>query len=138
MTTTISVSKEYLTLIKRFPLRPIRDKEMLDAASELFSELVLKAGKRTPDETDYVDILGKLIREYEVSHTPTRRRMTPQRALESLMEDNKLSQSELARQLDAPQSVISEFLSGKRGISKSLLVKLADHFKVSPELFLSK
>jgi HTH-type transcriptional regulator/antitoxin HigA len=62
--------------------------------------------------------------------------MTPQRALESLMEDNNLSQSELARRLEAPQSVISEFLSGKRGLSRKLVIKLADHFKVSPELFL--
>jgi HTH-type transcriptional regulator/antitoxin HigA len=64
--------------------------------------------------------------------------MTPQRALESLMEDNKLSQSELARRLETPQSLISEFLSGKRGMSKALVLKLSGYFKVSPELFLSK
>jgi predicted transcriptional regulator len=40
------------------------------------------------------------------------------RALESLMEDNNLRQSELARRLEAPQLAISEFLSGKRGLSK--------------------
>jgi len=52
------------------------------------------------------------------------------------MEDNQLSQSELAMKLEAQQSVISEFLSGKRGLSKALVLKLADYFKVSPELFL--
>jgi HTH-type transcriptional regulator/antitoxin HigA len=134
---TVHASKEYLALIKRFPLRPIRDEEMLDLASDLFSELVLKAKSRTPDESDYLSILGKLIREYEDAHKVVPPRMTPQRALESLMEDNDLSQSELARQLEAPQSVISEFLAGKRGLSKTLVLKLADHFKVSPELFLS-
>jgi HTH-type transcriptional regulator/antitoxin HigA len=138
MTSTIHASKEYLTLIKRFPLRPIRDEEMLDAASEIFSQLVIKAENRSPDENDYVAILGKLIREYEEAHKPQAPNMTPQRALESLMEDNKLSQSELARQLEAPQSVISEFLTGKRGLSKTLVLRLADRFKVSPELFLSK
>lgn len=35
-------SKKYLALIKRFPLRPIRDEEMFDLASDLFSALVLK------------------------------------------------------------------------------------------------
>jgi HTH-type transcriptional regulator/antitoxin HigA len=134
---TVHASKEYIALIKRFPLRPIRDEEMLDLASDLFSELVLKAERRTPDESDYLSILGKLIREYEDAHKAMPPRMTPQRALESLMEDNRLSQSELARQLEASQSVISEFLSGRRGLSKALVLKLAEHFKVSPELFLS-
>ncbi|HEY9681042.1 MAG TPA: helix-turn-helix domain-containing protein [Oculatellaceae cyanobacterium] len=132
---TVHSSKEYLALIKRFPLRPIRDEEMLDLASDLFSELVLKAESRTPDESDYLSILGKLIREYE-AHKTAAPRMTPQRSLESLMEDNNLSQSELARKLEAPQSVISEFLNGKRGLSKSLVLKLSDYFKVSPEIFL--
>ncbi|MDZ4832271.1 MAG: helix-turn-helix domain-containing protein [Candidatus Melainabacteria bacterium] len=134
---TVQASKKYLALIKRFPLRPIRDEEMLDLASDLFSELVLKAESRAPDESDYLSILGKLIREYEDSHKAVPPRMTPQRALESLMEDNGLSQSELARRLGAPQSVISEFLAGKRGLSKTLVLKLADHFKVSPGLFLT-
>ena len=64
--------------------------------------------------------------------------MTPQRALQSLIDDNELSQSELARQLKVSQSVISEFLGGTRGISKSLVLKLAEYFRVSPELFLKK
>jgi HTH-type transcriptional regulator/antitoxin HigA len=129
-------SKEYLALIKRFPLRPIRNEKMLDLASDLFSELVLKTDSRTADESDYLAILGMLIREFEDVHKIAPPRMTPQRALESLMEDNALTQSELARQLQAPQSVLSEFLAGKRGLSKSLVVKLANYFKVSPALFL--
>jgi HTH-type transcriptional regulator/antitoxin HigA len=133
---TVHASKEYLVLIKRFPLRPIRDEQMLDLASDLFSELVLRAESRTPDESDYLSILGKLIREYEDTHKAMPPQMTPKRALESLMEDNNLSQSELARRLEVPQSVISEFLSGKRGLSKKLMLKLSDYFKVSPELFL--
>ncbi|HEY9679362.1 MAG TPA: helix-turn-helix domain-containing protein [Drouetiella sp.] len=130
-------SKQYIALTKRFPLLPICDEEMLDAASEVFSELVLKADQRTRDESDYLSVLEKLITEFETSIQGKQVSLTPQRALESLMEDNKLTQSELARRLDAPQSVISEFLAGKRGLSKTLLVKLADYFKVSPELFLS-
>ena len=136
MSGTVKASKEYLALINRFPLRPIRDEENLDAASEIFSELVMKADSRTPDENDYAAILGTLIREYEEQNRSSTQKMTPQRALQSLMEDNNLSQSELARKLETPQSVISEFLAGKRGLSKTLVVRLAEYFKVSPELFL--
>lgn len=134
---TVYISKEYMGLIKCFPLRPIRDEEMLDIATEVFSDLVMKADRRTGDESDYLMVLGKLIREFEESHQTRARRMTPKRALESLMEDNQLSQSELARQIGAPQSVISEFLAGKRGLSKALVLNLSDRFKVSPVLFLS-
>jgi antitoxin component HigA of HigAB toxin-antitoxin module len=87
---TVPIGKEYLALIRRFPLRPIRDEEALDLASEVFSELVLKAQNRTQDENDYLAILGKLIREYEDPHKRKTLRMTPKRALQSLMEDNKL------------------------------------------------
>jgi HTH-type transcriptional regulator/antitoxin HigA len=135
---TTKVSTGYLALIKRFPLRPIRDEESLDAASEIFSELVLKADRKTSDENDYVTVLGRLIREYEEDSQTLAPPMTPQRALQSLIDDNELSQSELARQLKVSQSVISEFLGGTRGISKSLVLKLAEYFRVSPELFLKK
>lgn len=135
MSTTIS--KNYLALIKRFPLRPIRDEKTLDAASEVFSQLVMKGESRSTDENDYIEVLGKLISEYEKENMPAVEKMTPERALQSLMDDNNLSQSELARKLEAPQSVFSEFLAGKRGLSKTLVLKLADYFKVSPELFLS-
>jgi HTH-type transcriptional regulator/antitoxin HigA len=135
---TISASEKYMDLIRLFPLRPIRNDEMLDRASNIYSELVLKGNHRKSDETDYLTILGKLIREYEDEHLkPLAKRMTPNRALASLMEDNHLSQSELARKIHTTQSVISEFLAGKRGISKALITSLADYFKVSPELFLS-
>ncbi len=137
MSRTVKVSKEYLALIMRFPLRPIHDDEMLDAASEVFSEIVMKGKRRTSGESDYLSILGKLIREYEEAHGQEVPKMTPQRALESIMEDNNLTQSELAKNLETTQSVISEFLSGRRGLSKTLVIRLSKFFKVSPELFLS-
>ena len=133
---TIKATNAYLAHIKRFPLRPIRDEETLDAASDIYSELILKANRRTSDEDDYLTVLGRLIREFEESTFPTAPRMTPERALASLMEDNKLGQSEIARELQISQSAISEFLSGKRGLSKAIVLKLANRFKVSPELFL--
>ena len=137
MSSIVNVSDEYLALIRRFPLRPIRNEETLDRASEIFSELVMSVKERTLDQSDYLTVLGKLIREYEQEHLPALAPpMTPQRALESLMEENNLSQSELARKLDSSQSVISEFLAGKRGLSKGLVLKLAELFKVSPDLFL--
>lgn len=137
MSKTIDISKNYLMLIKRFPLRPIKNEHMLDEASELYSELVLKSNHRTTEEEDFLSVLGSLIREYEEHHLkPLAKPMTARRALASLMEDNRLTQSELARKIDVPQSIISEFLAGKRALSTTLIVKLARYFKVSSALFL--
>jgi len=137
MTKSVRINKYDLTLDKRFPLRPIRSEHMLDQASEIYSDLVLLGKNRTPEEEDYLTVLGNLIREYEQYNLkPLAKRMTPQRALASLMEDNNLSQSELAKRIKVPQSVISEFLAGKRSLSTSLVVKLANYFKLSTDLFL--
>jgi hypothetical protein len=56
-----------------------------DAASDIFSELVLKADRKTSDENDYVTVLGRLIRDYEEGSQALALPMTPQRALESLL-----------------------------------------------------
>jgi HTH-type transcriptional regulator / antitoxin HigA len=65
-----TISEEYLDLSNRFPLRPIRDERTLDAASDIFSELVMKGENRSTDENDYIDVLGTLIREYEEKNLP--------------------------------------------------------------------
>src|SRR5258708_2893648 len=130
MSSVLKLSKEYMALIRRFPLRPIKNEKMLDMASGLYSELVLKGRRRLPDEEDYLVMLGKIIHDYESEHLPPLAKpMDSRRALASLMEDNNLSQSQLAFNLGVSQSIISEFLATKRGLSKRLISKLAAYFK---------
>lgn len=138
------VSKDYLSLIKRFPLRPIRTNDELDMASEIFSELGLKGDSLTQDERDYLDILEHIIADYEAvspaiqAMVEEARAIPPQQILRSLLEDNGLSQSQLAREIGCHQEHISAFLLGKRGLSKANAVKLAKRFRVSVDLFLPK
>lgn len=112
---------------------------MIEQASAIYSDIMMKGLQRTKDEEDYIRVLGMLMREYEDKHyKPFGKPMTPQRALESLMEDNSLSQSELARRIGVQQSIISEFLSGRRGISKNVIAKLSEYFCIRPEYFMQK
>lgn len=137
MTAKSKVSQEYLNLIHRFPLRPIRDRRTLKEASILFSELGMKGLNLRSEEEDYLMVLGNLIRQYEVAHSVLlKKSISPQRALKSLMEDNGLSQSELARKIGTQQSIISEFLSGRRGLSKEVALSLSQFFCVKPEFFM--
>ncbi len=59
-------------------------------------------------------------------------------ALRHLMEANDLSHGDLARILDTPRSHISELLSGKRGLSKAHIQKLAASFGLSADVFLDR
>lgn len=132
------VSRGYLQLIRRFPLRPIRTGEELRTAIDVIRELSFKHDTRTQDEEDYMDVLTGLIREYEGRTLPMLgETMTALEALEYLMEQSGKTQTEVAELAGCQRSHISAFLSGKRGLSKRSALQLAEVFKVAPELFLS-
>jgi HTH-type transcriptional regulator / antitoxin HigA len=139
------IDNDYMALVKHLPLCRIKNDKEMDAASDVLDGLSNKivAGiKLTQGELTYMDTLSLLIGEWERTSPRIQqfRRQLPkistQQILRSFMEDHKLTQSELAKQIDCPQPVISDFLSGKRGLSKTAIAKLSNYFKVSPALFL--
>lgn len=52
------------------------------------------------------------------------------------MEENRLTQSQLARELGCDHSAINAFLAGHRGLSTANALELAERFKVSVSFFL--
>ncbi len=134
------LSDDYLNLIKRFPLAPIKNNEQLKDATSLMKELSqpTRLSALSDDESDYLDVLIDVIIKYERAHFKRlTKAMTPAKALQYLLEQSAISQSELARQTQTRQSHISEFIAGTRDLSKESIVKIARFFKVSPELFLN-
>lgn len=95
----------------------------------------------TKGESDYLDVLADLTAKCERIHFKSlARSMTPAEALGNLLDQSGTSQSELAQKTNTQQSHISdisEFLAGKRDLSKASMVKIAKSFTVSLELFLS-
>lgn len=77
--------------------------------------------------------LHQIIHTFESKHFPIEK-AEPRDILQSFMDEYNLTQADLAD--CAPQSRISEILSGKRAISKAIAKKLAKRFKVSVDLFL--
>ncbi|MBL7662216.1 HigA family addiction module antidote protein [bacterium] len=61
----------------------------------------------------------------------------PGKVLQSILDDNEISQSELSRHLKMPQSKINEICRGKRGVSAEMAYKLARVFNSSPEFWLN-
>jgi len=140
----VTLSKEYKKLIEKFPLRPIRDAKRKTEALALMRTLALRGGSLTDDESDYLAVLGRLIADYEQTEPAVQafladvEAISPAEALAYLMEENNLTQTLLASELGIDQGNLSSFLSGKRGLSKANVVKLAHRFRVSEKLFLPR
>jgi antitoxin component HigA of HigAB toxin-antitoxin module len=134
----------YWTLIKRFPLRPIVDDEQHKQAIELIKELAMNAERRSADEVDYLSVLSRLIADYEQTKPSIQkflqrvRQVSPTEALKFLMEESKTSQTQLAWDTGLDQGNLSAFLAGRRKLSSAAALKLAKHFAVSTDLFLSR
>lgn len=131
--TSDNAASAYFELVHRLPLRPIQTDDGLDAAIAMIDEL-LDRPELLPDETDYLEVLGRLVEDYENEHVhiPEVRGV---RALEHLMEENDLKQSDLAH-LFGGKSAISEVLRGNRALSKSQIVRLRDYFGVPADTFI--
>jgi HTH-type transcriptional regulator/antitoxin HigA len=81
---------------------------------------------------EVLDYLADRIRAYEEEHVQISD-ADPGEVLRFLMEQHGLKQDDLAD--CAPQSRISDFLKGKREISKDVAKKLAARFNVRADLF---
>jgi hypothetical protein len=62
-------SSAYIELLKIFPPRPITAEEELTATQKAIDSLLDK-GELTPDERDYLNVLGTLVYEYEQTLEP--------------------------------------------------------------------
>ncbi len=117
------------------PLRPIDDDVHLENAQEMADALALLQ-ERTVDQEDYLETLSTLIEKYEDEHHRIETSdLDPIEALKFLMAQNKINASQLGEILGQRQ-LGSKILTGARGLSKSHIVKLAEHFKVSPAAFI--
>lgn len=100
-------------------------------------DLLMKKPRLTKAEGKLLDLLAKLIDDYEETIYPTPE-VSPSRVLKHLIEAKCTTQAELARQTGVPRSTISEALKGKRSISVENAFRLAEYFHVDPSLFLSR
>jgi HTH-type transcriptional regulator/antitoxin HigA len=131
------VSADYLALIRRFPLHPLRDDRDYDAAVEALDNLAVRPeGSLTPGEQDYFETLTMLVQAYDEQQADLATAdISPLDMLKYLMEQSGMSTADLGRLL-GNRGLASSILHGRRGLSKTHIRKLASHFKVSPALFL--
>lgn len=100
-------------------------------------ESLMKKSRLTAAEEKLLDLLAKLVNDYEEIVFPTPR-VSPLRMLKHLIEAREISQAELSRQIGIARSTISEVLKGKRNLSTENAFRLAEYFHVEPSLFLER
>jgi HTH-type transcriptional regulator / antitoxin HigA len=125
----------YADLVGMYMPRAIRGEREYDEAQGWIDRLVGIAHP-TRGQREYLDTLTVLLEDYERRHESWGASdISPLDTLRALMEDHQMSASDLGRIL-GDRSLGTRVLSGERKLSKAHIRKLAEHFAVSPALFL--
>ena len=130
--TTVS----YPELLRKAQPQIINDKRSHQRALRTVESL-MKKPRLTKAEGKLLDLLAKLVDDYEETIYPTPD-VSPADMLQHLLEAKGSTQAELARQTGVSRSTISEVLKGKRSISVENAFRLAEYFHVEPSLFLAR
>lgn len=122
--------KAYEKLIKRFPLRPIRDDEQNEQAAEICDMLTDRGDSLSQAERDYLEVLTDLIAKYESKWDDECAEMSPRELIQYLMDQNGLAQKDLVPEFGSP-SRVSEFLKGERHLSLEQTKRIAERFRLN-------
>ena len=90
---------------------------------------------RSPEEDRLLKLIATLCMNFEEKHYNVQEGVTPSAILADLMSERRLKQADMLP-IFGSRSVISEVMSGKRGITKAQAKALAQFFKLPVELFL--
>lgn len=135
LTTKALATDDYLALVRRFPLRPLRTAADYRAATAVLDGLAVRdEGSLAPDEQDYLDALTAFVEMYDDAHHPIEPPADPLDALRALMEHRQVTVTALGA-LFKSKGVASEILSGKRPLTLKRIEKLAAYFRVEPAIF---
>lgn len=124
----------YMDLVRRFPLKPIKDDAEHEQATEIIGELLGR--KLDGGSSDYLDTLILVVNKYEDEHhSHLGIDLSPREALRAIMDANNMSQADIG-QVIGSESAVSMFLKGERELSKSHIKALVARFHVDAVLFL--
>jgi HTH-type transcriptional regulator/antitoxin HigA len=128
-------------LYLHLPPQPIARKKVHHAYAEAISILMreLQEGSLDPSNREavkrYLDAVITFIEDFE-KETLSIGTVTPEEMLRFLMEQNQLTQYDLAREVGG-QSVVSNILRGKRRLTREHIERLSRRFHIRPATFYS-
>ena len=130
-----TLPENFESLVRMHPPRAINDQTEMESVQEIIDGLT-SIPRLTSGQKEYLDTLTILLEAYEKAHPPfLEMRLSGRKALEFLMKEHAMNASDLGRLL-GDRSLGGRILKGERGLSKAHLLRLCEHFRVAPELFL--
>lgn len=129
----LPLDDDYFALVRVFPLVSIHDDAHLTKALAVVDRLVDQSNRSSGEES-YLSALTDLVETYENARISIPASSGVE-VLRHLMEENDLSQSDLAPIFGTP-SIISDVLSGKRRLALSHIRRLSEHFGLPADAFI--
>jgi HTH-type transcriptional regulator/antitoxin HigA len=123
----------YLELLQTFPPRPIANEDDFNKTQKIIDTLIDK-DELTPDEQDYLSVLGSLIRDYEDINL-TLPKLNPVELIQALLDDAGLQIQDLTF-IFGNEITLSKIFTNQQELTLSQIKKLAQFFKISPAAFL--
>jgi HTH-type transcriptional regulator/antitoxin HigA len=124
----------YGKLLRKALPRPVRTERDNERYLQVAGHLMNLGERMTPEQRELLDLLVVLIERFEAERYSLSA-ASPVEVLREMMQARGMKLAGLGT-LIGSKGVASEILSGKRGLSKTNIRRLAEYFRVSPELFL--
>jgi len=113
--------------------RVIANKNQYKEYSNILEQLVF-SGAKDKNTKDEIALLTLLIEKWDAEHISATE-LDPIQLLHSFTKDHNLKAKDLVGILGISKGYVSDILNYKKGLSKEVIRKLADYFKVSQEAF---
>ena len=97
-------------------------------------ETLCDSSKKTKTIQEEIDLLTLLIEKYD-NENFSLAMPEPIKLIKNLLEEHQLKAVDLAEILGVGKSLVSDILNYKKGLSKDIIRKLAEHFKLQQEAF---
>ena len=124
-----------MELVQEFPLRPLKNDRQMTRANAMIRKLIDRE-TLTPEEEDYLDVLGDLVEAYEDEHHPLPP-FSESDMLRYLIDEGEVAQATVSAATGIAESTLSNILAGRRALNSKHIAALSRFFKVSPAVFYS-
>jgi HTH-type transcriptional regulator / antitoxin HigA len=127
-------NKKYARVLAKVLPRVITTDQEHERMLAEVEKLMDKDGHRTTEEDAALDLMVRLIKDYEEEHYPLPD-SSPQEMLVYLMDQRNLKQADLLP-IFKSRGYVSDVVNAKRAISRLHAKQLAEFFKVPASLFI--
>jgi antitoxin component HigA of HigAB toxin-antitoxin module len=128
------VPRTYRDLCQLYLPRPIRNETEDAEATEIMQALAVFP-RLNREQQDYLDVLVEFIDAYDRSKRVEWPKVKGRDVLKQLLDEHGQSAADLSRILGASRNLGAMILRGERQLTLAHVRVLADHFKVSTDLF---